>query len=163
MSRCIKNWARKTINFELTIWSFPFPLNTFWPLMFQGVFQAKTYQPLKVVKVKWGLPKILLFTIEEEHERHMHGMLIRFRSSGRKLNPADKCTFKQREIKFYGIICIEDGVKPHPDKVSALLRLCHPPPPPPPIHRTSCKHFFYTFLAPFISRFNALKPPCENC
>lgn len=52
MSIWIKNWARKTINFELTIWSFPFPLNTFWPLMFQGVFQAKTYRPLKVVKVK---------------------------------------------------------------------------------------------------------------
>ena len=59
--------------------------------------------------------------------RTSHGMLIRFRSSGRKLNPADKCKFKQREIKFYRIICIEDGVKPHPDKVSALLRLCPPP------------------------------------
>ena len=46
----------------------------------------------------------------------MHGMLIRFRTSGRKLNP-DKCKFKQRKIKFYGIICIEDGVKPDPEKV----------------------------------------------
>ena len=53
----------------------------------------------------------MLFTIEEEHERHMHGILIRFRSSDRKLNP-HKCKFKQREIKFYGIICIEDGVEP---------------------------------------------------
>ena len=55
MSRWIKNWARKTINFELTIWSFPFPLNTFWPLMFQGVFQAKTYRPFKGCEGEVGI------------------------------------------------------------------------------------------------------------
>ena len=131
--------------------------------MFQGVFQTKTYRPLKVVKVKWGSPKILLFTTEEEHERHVHGMLTRFRTSGRKLNP-DKCKFKQREIKFYGIICIEDGVKPDPDKVSALLRRCHPP-PPPNNSQQEVETFFiyiYTYLAPFISRFNALQAPLRE-
>ena len=132
--------------------------------MFQGVFQTKTYRPLKVVKVKWGSPKILLFTTEEEHERHVHGMLTRFRTSGRKLNP-DKCKFKQREIKLYGIICIEVGVKPDPDKVSALLRRCHPP-PPPTIHSRRWKHFLYIYIPTWLHSFLGLmpcKPPCENC
>lgn len=87
----------------------------------------------------------------------MHGMLIRFRTSGRKLNP-DKCKFKQRDIKFYGIICIEDGVKPDPDKVSALLRRCHP-------HQFTAgagNIFLYTHLAPFISGFNAFKAPLRE-
>lgn len=81
----------------------------------------------------------------------MHGMLIRVTASGRKLNP-DKCKFKQREIKFYGIICIEDGVKPDPDKVSALLRRCHPP----PIHSRSWKHFFY--IPTWLHSFPGLMP-----
>ena len=55
----------------------------------------------------------------------MHGMIQRCRETGLKLNP-DKCVIKKKEIKFYGIICGQDGVRPDPDKVSALQQMKAP-------------------------------------
>ena len=43
-------------------------------------------------------------------------MLTRRRKTGLKLNP-DKCKIKEKKIKFYGVICGEDGVQPEPGKV----------------------------------------------
>ena len=49
----------------------------------------------------------------------MHVMLNRCIDTGLKLNP-DKSFVKQEKIKFYGVICGQDGVQPDPGKVSAL-------------------------------------------
>ena len=44
---------------------------------------------------------------------------------GLNLNP-EKCNIKQQEIKFYGVICGNDGVKPNPKKVTALKQMSAP-------------------------------------
>ena len=44
---------------------------------------------------------------------------------GLNLNPW-KCNIKQQEIKFYGVICGNDGVKPNPKKVTALKQMSAP-------------------------------------
>ena len=49
-------------------------------------------------------------------------MLNRCIGTGLKLNP-DKCFVKQEKIKFYGVICGQDGVQPDPGKVSALKQM----------------------------------------
>ena len=54
---------------------------------------------------------------DEEHDQHMHEMMTRCRDTGLKLN-SDKCKIKQQKIKFYGVICSENGVQPDPAKVS---------------------------------------------
>ena len=51
-----------------------------------------------------------------------HAMLNRCIDTGLKLNP-DKCFVKQEKIKFYGVICRQDGVQPDPGKVSALKQM----------------------------------------
>ena len=55
----------------------------------------------------------------------MHAMLNRCIDTGLKLNP-DKCFVKQEKIKFYGVICGQDGVQPDPGKVSALKQMSSP-------------------------------------
>ena len=55
----------------------------------------------------------------------MHAMLNRCIDIGLKLNP-DKCFVKQEKIKFYGVICGQDGVQPDPGKVSALKQMSSP-------------------------------------
>ena len=55
----------------------------------------------------------------------MHAMLNRCIDTGLKLNP-DKSFVKQEKIKFYGVICGQDGVQPDPGKVSALKQMSSP-------------------------------------
>ena len=56
---------------------------------------------------------------EEERDRRLHGLMRRCAEKGLNLNP-EKCIIKQQEIKFYGVICGNDGVKPNLKKVTAL-------------------------------------------
>ena len=44
------------------------------------------------------------------------------RSVGMRFNPA-KCQFKQRQVKFFGLILTRDGVVPNPAKIEALKNL----------------------------------------
>ena len=50
-----------------------------------------------------------------KHDKHMYQMMKRCQVTGLKLNP-DKCKFKQKNIKFYGIMRSENGVQPDPAK-----------------------------------------------
>ena len=62
---------------------------------------------------------------EEEHDRRLHGLMRRCAAKGLNLNP-EKCNIKQQEIKFYGVICGNDGVKANPKKVTALKQMSAP-------------------------------------
>ena len=55
----------------------------------------------------------------EEHDQNIHGMLRRCQDTCLKLNP-DKCFVKQEKIRFYGVVCSQDGIQPDPNKISAL-------------------------------------------
>ena len=128
--------------------------------MSQDVFQAKIDQTFEGCEGTIGIADdIVIFgKSEQEHDRHLHDMLTRCRSTGLKLNP-DKCKIKQRKIKFYGVICGEDGVQPDPSKVSALKNLAAP---------TTTQELqtflgLVTYMGPFISSLSTLTaPPLES-
>ena len=71
---------------------------------------------------------------EEEHEQAIMQVMEVVKESGLTLNP-DKCIIGQSEVKFWGMIYGEDGVRPDPEKVSALQ------------HNVK-KSFFKTFFLP---------------
>ena len=83
----------------------------------QDVFQAKIDQTFEGCEevIRIADDTVVYGTTKEEHDQHLHDMMARCKSTGLKLNP-DKCKIKQKKIKFYGIICGEEGVQPHPNK-----------------------------------------------
>ena len=98
--------------------SMPFELK-----MSQEVFQTKIDEIFEGCEGVVGIADdtVVFGKTTEEHDRNMKAMLNRCIDTGLKLNP-DKCFVKQETIKFYGVICGQDGVKPDPGKVSALKR-----------------------------------------
>ena len=141
-------------------------LSTVWPLQIcvhaiwsQDVFQAKIDQTFEGCEGTIGIADdIVIFgKSEQEHDNHLHGMLTRCRNTGLKLNP-DKCKIKQKKIKFYGVICGEDGVQPDPSKVSALKQMV------PPTNKQELQAFLglATYMGPFISGLSTLTAPLRE-
>ena len=56
---------------------------------------------------------------KEEHDKRLHDVLEKFRSSGLKLNKS-KCKIGVTELEFLGHLLSHRGIAPSPDKVSAL-------------------------------------------
>ena len=115
--------------------------------MSQDIFQSKIDQAFEDCEGVVGIADDIVFSgkTEEEHDRNLHRMIGRCRSTGLKLNP-DKCFIKQKKIKFYGLICGPDGIEPDPDKVSALKQMS------PPNNSQELQKFLgiATYMAPFI-------------
>jgi hypothetical protein len=59
------------------------------------------------------------------HLKHLEEVFLRFRKANLKLHPR-KCHFAKKEIEYLGHLVSEDGIKPNPDKVSAVSS--YPPP-----------------------------------
>ena len=95
--------------------------------MSQDVFQSKIEQLMEGCVGTTGIADdmIVYAETEEEHDRRLHGLRRRCAEKGLNLNP-EKCNIKQQEIKFYGVICGNDGVKPNPKKVTALKQMSTP-------------------------------------
>ena len=127
--------------------------------MSHDVFQAKIDQTFEGCEGTIGIADdIVIFgKSEQEHDHHLHGMLTRCRNTGLKLS-TDKCKIKQRKIKFYGVICGEDGVQPDPSKVSALKQMAHP------TTRQELQTFLglATYMGPFISGLSTLTAPLRE-
>lgn len=64
-------------------------------------------------------------TCREDHEAHLHAVLQRLSDNGLRVSP-HKCHFYQDTIEFLGHQISGDGIRPLPDRVSALRAL--PPP-----------------------------------
>lgn len=62
---------------------------------------------------------------EEEHRRHVQIVFDRLRKNGLVLN-LTKCKFAQTEVDFLGYRVNEDGVKPQPDRVAAVIQYTQP-------------------------------------
>ena len=62
---------------------------------------------------------------DEQHDRHLIQVLNKCHKIGLKLNP-EKCSFGQREVKFYGNTVGVDGVKPDPKKVDVIIKMPSP-------------------------------------
>ena len=92
--------------------------------MSQDVFSIKIYQTFEGCNGVVGIADdIVVFgKTTEEHDENLHGMMEKCQNTGLKLNP-EKCFIKQKQIKFYEVICNEDGIKPDPSKVSVLKQM----------------------------------------
>ena len=92
--------------------------------MSQDVFQSKIDQTFEGCNGVVGIADdIVVFgKTAEEHDENLHGMMERCQNTGLKLNP-EKFFIKQKQIKLYGVICNEEGIKPDPSKVSALKQM----------------------------------------
>ncbi|KAK3744210.1 hypothetical protein QZH41_003557 [Actinostola sp. cb2023] len=94
---------------------------------------------------------------EEDHDQHLHDMMKRCEATGLKLNP-DKCHIKQRKIKFFGIICSEDGIQPDPAKSSTLKQMKEP------ADRRELQSFLglATYMGPFIPNLSIFTAPLRE-
>jgi len=127
--------------------------------MSQDIFQTRIDQTFEGCKGVSGIADdIVIFgKDEEDHDNNFHGMIRRCKETGIKLNP-DKCFIRQDHIKFYGIICGPDGIKPDPDKVSVLKQMN------PPTTKQELQTFLglANYMAPFIPSLSTLTAPLRE-
>lgn len=64
-------------------------------------------------------------TTREEHDERLRLVLQRLSSLGMTLN-SEKCTFAQSSVEFLGHVINSEGIKPDPNKVSAIVRFATP-------------------------------------
>ena len=60
-----------------------------------------------------------------EHNERLTAVLERIDSAGATLNP-EKCEFRKEQLKFLGHIIDASGIRPDPDKVSAVVEMSAP-------------------------------------
>ncbi len=127
--------------------------------MSQDIFQAKIDQTFEGCAGVVGIADdIVIFgRTVEEHDRHLRGMLRRCLETGLKLNP-EKCHIRQPSIKFYGVVCSAEGVRPDPTKVSALKGMKQP------ADRRELQTFLglATYMGPFIPNLSNLTAPLRE-
>ena len=82
---------------------------------------------------------------DEEHDHHLIQVLNKCHEIGLKLNP-DKCEFGKSEVTFYGNVVSDQGFKPDPCEVDAIVRM------PAPSNKTELSSFLgmVNYLAPYI-------------
>ena len=82
---------------------------------------------------------------DEEHDHNLIQVLNKCCEIGLKLNP-DKCEFGKSEVTFYGNVVSDQGFKPDPHKVDAIVRM------PAPTDKTELSSFLgmVNYLAPYI-------------
>jgi hypothetical protein len=61
---------------------------------------------------------------QKEHDDRLHKCLQRTVEAHVTLN--EKCEFSKTEIKFAGYVISSAGIKPDPDKVSAIIKMVAP-------------------------------------
>ena len=61
----------------------------------------------------------------EQHMVDLQKVFGRLKVAGIRLHP-DKCSFCQKKTKFLGHVVCADGIKPDPDKVSAVMTFAAP-------------------------------------
>ena len=84
---------------------------------------------------------------DEEHDCHLIQVLNKCCEIGLKLNP-DKCEFRQTNVKFYGNVVSNQGLKPDPKKVDVIVKM------PAPKKKTELASFLgmCNYLSPYILR-----------
>lgn len=60
-----------------------------------------------------------------QHYKTIEVIFMRLRKSNLQIQP-DKCEFLLKEVAFLGHIVTKDGVKPNPDKITAIKNYLQP-------------------------------------
>ena len=126
--------------------------------MSQDIFQQRIDQIIEMLEGRLAIAGDIVFGVtQEEHDANLRRLLERCLEYGLKLNP-DNCRFSQQEVKFYGVICGIDGIKPDPKKVSALQQITAP--------SNSQEHLSFmglaTHMSPFIQDSSSLAAPLHD-
>ena len=84
---------------------------------------------------------------DEEHDHNLIQVLNKCHEIGLKLNP-DNCEFGNSEVTFYGNVVSDQGFKPDPRKVDAIVRMSAP------TDKTELLSFLgmVNYLAPYIPK-----------
>ena len=93
----------------------------------------------------------------EEHDACLTAVIRRIDASGLKLNP-NKCVLRQSELRYFGHIITENGVKPDPARVKALLELS----PPNNISELRTVLGMFQYLAKFAYNMSAVMKPMTD-
>jgi len=121
--------------------------------MSQDIFQTKIDQTFEGCEGVAGIADNIVVSgkTSEEHDCNMHGMLKQCQDTGLKLNP-DKCFVKQEKIRFYDVVCSQDGIQPDPNKISA------------PTNRQELQTFLglANYMGPFIPNLSTLTAPLRE-
>ena len=98
-----------------------------------GINAASEIFQNAVEEILTGLPgcknisdDIIVFgRTQQEHDENLRGVLERLKQLDFRLNK-DKCSFSKSEVKFYGHIFSQNGVKAEPDKIKAITEMSKP-------------------------------------
>lgn len=93
---------------------------------------------------------------EAEHDENLLKILDRIRGINLKLQ-WDKCKFKVKEVRYVGYLT-QDGLKPHPEKVRAIMEM------PTPNTAKDLQRFLgmVRYLSKFVPRLSELTLPLQN-
>ena len=117
---------------QLTTFITPYGRYHFTEMPF-GISSAPEHFQKRMSKILSGLngvlclmDDILVFGCNErEHNERLTAVLERIDSAGATLNP-EKCEFRKEQLKFLGHIIDASGIRPDPDKVSAVVEMSAP-------------------------------------
>ena len=94
-----------------------------------GIFSELMNKALGGIQHKFAvayLDDVLIYSKTfEDHLEHIETVFSRLRDAGLKLKMS-KCDFLKREVNYLGHVVSASGVKPGPEKVSAIKRLAAP-------------------------------------
>ena len=94
----------------------------------QDIFQEKMgtlYQDLKYIRTYIDDLLVLSRGDFPDHLEKLNTVLERIRESGLKVN-ANKSFFARTELEYLGYWITQNGIKPMPNKVQAILQIQHP-------------------------------------
>ena len=100
--------------------------------------------------VVWGVN-------EEEHDQRLRRVLEKCKASGLKLNTS-KCQLRKQEVKFFGHVLSNEGLKADPDKISAVTSL------ESPTNKDQLRTILgmSSYLAKFLPEFSPKAGPLRN-
>ncbi|XP_062704672.1 uncharacterized protein K02A2.6-like [Aedes albopictus] len=94
---------------------------------------------------------------EENHYRILTALFKRLREYGFRLR-LEKCKFNQEEIKYLGLIVNENGIRPDPTKIEAIVHM------PAPTNVSTLRSFLgaVNFDGKFVREMHQLRHPLDN-
>lgn len=92
-----------------------------------------------------------------DHNSKLRSLMQRLREKNLKLN-RDKVKLCQKEVRFFGHILTNEGVKPDPEKVSAVTKM----PEPTNVKQTQTFLGMITYLAKYLPHLSTLAAPLRD-
>ncbi len=93
----------------------------------------------------------------EEHDNRLKRVLDTIKQIGLQLNK-EKCKFRQPEVSYFGHLVGKEGIKPQPDKTTAIASLS----PPNDVKELRTVIGMFNYLAKFLLHLSTTMKPMSN-